>query len=250
MSGPQGQDPNQAWSPSGQPSGSEEPSTWQPPAYPQSEQPAPTEQYPSAEQPAPTEQYPSAGQYAPTEQYPTGEPYPGTAPQPQTYPGTAPQPEAYPGTQYPYGQPGGYEQPANPYTPPGAQFGEPPTTADGEGQKGSKRSAAILVAVGLLLAAVVAAVAVVGFWKPGYFMTTKLDVAKAQQGVQNILTDQVNGYGVKDVKDVKCNKGENPTVKKGETFNCDATVDGQHKQVTVTFQDDSGTYEVGRPKGA
>jgi hypothetical protein len=26
------------------------------------------------------------------------------------------------------------------------------------------------------------------------------------------------------------------------------SVDGTKRQVTVTFQDDSGTYEVGRPK--
>ena len=65
---------------------------------------------------------------------------------------------------------------------------------------------------------------------------------------KTILTDQTNGYGVKNVTDVKCNNGKNPTVKKGETFTCDASIDGQHKQVTVTFQDNSGTYEVGRPK--
>jgi hypothetical protein len=152
--------------------------------------------------------------------------------------------------QYQYGQPGGYEQPATQYAPPGAQFGEAPATPDGAPKKGSKRSTAILVTLGILVVAIVAAVAITGFWKPGYFVTTKLDVNKAQQGVQNILTDQVNGYGVKDVKDVKCNKGQNPTVKKNDTFTCDATIDGQHKQVTVTFQDDSGTYEVGRPKGA
>jgi hypothetical protein len=235
MSGPQGHDPNQAWSPSGQPAGSEDPSTWQPPAYPQSDQPASTEHYPSPEQ------------YTPTEQYPSNEPYPGNEP----YPSTAPQPEAYPGAapQYQYGQPTGYEQPGAAYAPPGSQFGEPPAHADAE-QKGSKRTMAILVTLGLLVVAILAAVGVTGFWKPGYFVTTKLDVDKAQQGVQNILTDQVNGYGVKDVKDVKCNKGANPTVKKNDTFTCDATIDGQHKQVTVTFQDDSGTYEVGRPKGA
>jgi hypothetical protein len=240
MSGPQGQDPNQAWSPSGQqPPGSEHPSTWQPPAYPQSEPHESTEQYPG------TEAYPSTA--------PQPEAYPSTAPQPEGYPGAAPQPEGYPGAapQYQYGQPGGYEQPATGYPPPpGTQFGEPPATADGEPTKDSKRSVAILVTLGVLVAAIIAAVAVTGFWKPGFFVTTKLDVNKAQQGVQNILTDQVNGYGVKDVKDVKCNKGENPTVKKNDTFTCDATIDGQHKLVTVTFQDDSGTYEVGRPKGA
>ena len=88
-------------------------------------------------------------------------------------------------------------------------------------------------------------VAVLGFWKPGFFVTTKLDVSAAQSGVQQILTDESNGYGAKNVKDVKCNGGNSPTVKKGDTFNCEVSIDGTKRQVTVTFQDDKGTYEVG-----
>ena len=91
-------------------------------------------------------------------------------------------------------------------------------------------------------------VLVLGFWKPGFFVTTKLDVGAAQSGVEQILTDEANGYGAKNVKDVKCNNGESPTVKKGDTFNCEVSIDGTKRQVTVTFQDDNGTYEVGRPK--
>ena len=67
-------------------------------------------------------------------------------------------------------------------------------------------------------------------------------------GVQQILTDETNGYGAKNVKDVKCNNGQNPTVKKGSSFDCDVSIDGTKRQVTVTFQDNKGTYEVGRPK--
>ena len=66
--------------------------------------------------------------------------------------------------------------------------------------------------------------------------------------VQQILTDESNGYGAKNVKDVKCNNGESPTVKKGDTFDCEVSIDGTKRKVTVTFQDDNGTYEVGRPK--
>ena len=102
--------------------------------------------------------------------------------------------------------------------------------------------------VGLLAVIIVAVVAVLGFWKPGFFVTTKLDVNAAQTGVQQILTDEANGYGAKNVKDVKCNDGKSPTVKKGDTFNCEVSIDGTKRQVTVTFQDDNGTYEVGRPK--
>jgi hypothetical protein len=235
MTGPSGQDPNQAWSSGGQPpTGPEESSTWQQPAYPQSEPYAPAEQYPGPEFPA-------------TEQYPGAEAYPGTAPQPEAYPGTAPQPEAYPGagTPYPYGQPTGYDPSGAQYPLPGAPFGEPP--AEAPPQKGSKGKVAVLAGIGVLVLALIA-VGVTGFWKPGYFVTTKLDVAKAQEGVAKILTDDVNGYGLKDVKDVKCNSGQNPTVKKDGTFECDATIEGQHRKLTVTFQDNSGTYEVGRPK--
>jgi len=66
--------------------------------------------------------------------------------------------------------------------------------------------------------------------------------------VQQILADQTNGYGAKNVKDVKCNDGQDPTVEKGASFNCEVSIDGTKRQVTVTFQDDRGTYEVGRPK--
>ena len=145
-----------------------------------------------------------------------------------------------------YGQqPGQYgQQPGQP-----GQYGQYPQYGSTETQEGSKRSLAVVGGViGLLAALVVAVVAVLGFWKPGFFVTTKLDVSAAQSGVQQILTDESNGYGAKNVKDVKCNNGQSPTVKKGETFDCEVSIDGTKRQVTVTFQDNSGTYEVGRPK--
>jgi hypothetical protein len=105
-----------------------------------------------------------------------------------------------------------------------------------------------LTVIGVLSAIVAAVVLVLGFWAPGFFVTTKLDVNKAQAGVQQILSDSTNGYGAKNVKDVKCNNGQNPTVKKGASFDCDVSIDGTKRSVTVTFQDNKGTYEVGRPK--
>jgi len=95
---------------------------------------------------------------------------------------------------------------------------------------------------------VVAVVAVAGWFLRGYFVTTKLDVNKAQAGVTQILTDPKNGYGAKNVKDVTCNNGQNPTVKKGDTFTCDVTINGAKWHVTVTFHDDKGAYEVGPPQ--
>ncbi|MGB8501763.1 DUF4333 domain-containing protein [Mycobacterium sp.] len=245
MSGPY--DPNQQWS-SGQPGQEPSPSEptqhagWQPPAYS-------PQQYPQGQPYSPTEQG-AAGQptqygqqpYSPTEQAAAAQPT--QYGQPQQY--QAPQAPQY-GQQYPategYGQPGQYPGA-------GAQYGEAPAAfGDAGAEKGSKSSLAVLGAViGVLAAIIVAVVLVMGFWKPGFFVTTKLDVNKAQQGVKDILTNQTTGYGVDNVSDVKCNGGKNPTVKKGDTFTCDASVDGTHKQVTVTFQDNNGTYEVGRPK--
>jgi hypothetical protein len=245
MSGPQGQDPNQQWSPdqpAEQPPASEDQtaqSGTQPPPAPEE----PTAQAGSQPPPAPAEPTAQAGwhppAYAPT-QYAQPQPYPGTPQYPPPGQEFSQQP-----TQY--GQPGPYPPQ---YAPPGTQYGEaPPAFGEAPPGKRSRSSLAIILGiVGVLGVIIVAAVLVMGFWKPGFFVTTKLDVNKAQAGVQQILTDQTNGYGVKSADNVKCNNGQDPTVKKGDTFTCDVSVDGQHKQVTVTFQDNTGTYEVGRPK--
>jgi hypothetical protein len=278
MSGPQGSDPTQPWpgqepepgkdQPSSEPSGNQgwqpptsgadQPTTaaptWQPPAYDPQQQQYP--QQPPAYQP----EQPAAPAYQPPPQYPPTEQF---GQQPSEY-----SPQAYP-SQYPQpGQPGQYgqqygQQPADYGQQPGAQYGQPPAQYGQQpgqygqypqygtppAEEGSKRSLAVIGGViGLLAAIIVAVVLVMGFWKPGFFMTTKLDVSAAQSGVQQILTDEANGYGAKNVKDVKCNQGNSPTVKKGDTFNCEVSIDGTKRQVTVTFQDNNGTYEVGRPK--
>lgn len=228
MSGPQGSEPN-PWqdqpatgseqTPAWQPPAGEQPA-WQPPAYPPG-------QYPQYGQP-PVPGYPPAEYGAPG----YGQPgQPGQYGQPAGYPPPPPYGQYPPGQYPPPGVPGQYGQ----YLPPGADT--------------PKASARALGGVlGALGAVVLAAVLILGFWKPGFFVTTKLDVGKAQQGVQQILTDEAGGYGAKNVSDVKCNNGQNPTVKKGDTFNCEVSIDGTKRQVTVTFQDNKGTYEVGRPK--
>ena len=249
MSGPQGPDPTQAW-PGSQPP-SDQPAWQQPPAPEQDateqaawgQQPAyppPQQQYPGYQPPAqpgyPQQQYPQADQYG----------------QPTAYGPTAyqqnPPPTQY-GQQPQYGQPGQYSPyptggaEASPY---GQQFSPYPTQASEQGSK--KSLAVILGVVGVLAAVVIAVVAVLGFWKPGWWVETQLDVTAAQSGVEQILSDDTNGYGAKNVEDVKCNDGQNPIVEKGGTFTCEVSIDGTKRQVTVTFQDDSGTYEVGRPK--
>jgi len=272
MSGPQGSDPTQAWpggqqpeQPSEQPSSdpsanqwqpqpsSSEPTTaapqWQPPAYDPSQQ-----QYP---------QYPQQPAYQPPQPYQQPAEQHGQQPteygqQPTEY---GQQPTEY--GQQPYQQPGQYGQQPGQYGQPGqypqqygqqpGQYGQQPGQYGQYGapgaEEGSKRSLAVIGGViGLLAAIIVAVVLVTGFWKPGFFVTTKLDIDAAQTGVQRILTDQANGYGAKNVQDVKCNDGQNPKVEKGGTFDCEVSIDGTKRQVTVTFQDDRGTYEVGRPK--
>lgn len=247
MSGPQGSDPTQAWSgppqqSGGAPSPGEQPA-WQPPSPP--EQPAgdapawqppayqAPQQYPQYQQPAynpPPPQYQQPDQYG---QQPTG-----YAPQgyPQQYGQQPGQPYGQPQQYGQPGQPGQYDQQYPPYAAPGTE-------------EGSKKSMAVIGSVlGLLAVVIVAVVLVLGFWKPGFFVTTTLDVDAAQTGVQQILTDEANGYGAKNVKDVRCNDGVSPEVKKGDTFTCQVSIDGTKRQVTVTFQDDNGTYEVGRPK--
>ena len=261
MSGPQGPDPTQPWQPpqgEGQQSGEEQTqhvSPWQQPSGEQTWQ-ARGEQ-PTWHAPAytPTEY----GQYQqpPAQYYPPSQPFP----QPTGYP----QQDQYGGQTAQYGaqtaavRPAGPVRPARPVRPAG-QYGQPGSTASpAVGQypgpygqpprAGPKRSRAVIgTVVGVFAAILVAVVLVLGFWAPGFFVTTKLDVNKAQAGVQQILTDNTNGYGAKNVKDVKCNNGQNPTVKKGSSFDCDVSIDGTKRQVTVTFQDNKGTYEVGRPK--
>ncbi|WP_264044190.1 DUF4333 domain-containing protein [Mycobacterium paraffinicum] len=92
------------------------------------------------------------------------------------------------------------------------------------------------------------AVLIAGFWGPGFFVTTQLDVTAVQAGVAHVLSDPA-GYGGKNVSDVTCNDGQNPTVTKGGTFTCQATIDHLKHQFLVTFTDDTGSYEVSAPKG-
>jgi hypothetical protein len=236
MSGPQGSEPN-PWQTSGpdspvsgdaagswQPAGSEAPA-WQPPAYT-------PPQYPQYGQPPVAPGYPPQGYGVPGEYNPAAYGQPGQYPPPGPY-GAPPQ----------YGQ---YPPPPGQYPPAPGQY--PPYLPPGGDEAAKKSTRLIGTILGGLAALALLVVLVLGFWKPGFFVTTKLDVNKAQQGVQQILTDEANGYGAQNVNDVKCNNGQNPTVKKGDTFTCEVSIDGTKRQVTVTFQDDKGTYEVGRPK--
>ena len=260
MSGPQGSDPGHQWQPPGQtgdqsseptqvasspwqqPPGQE--ATWHSPAY------TPPAEYPHYQQPA-EQAYPQQYPQQPGYGQPGGQPG-GQAGQFGAQPPQYAQPGQY-GQAGQYGQPGQYAQPGQ-YPQPGqyGQYGQPgqyPQQYPPYEQPAQKRSMALIGGVaGAIALLFIAVVLVLGFWQPGFFVTTKLDVNKAQAGVQQVLTDETNGYGAKNVKDVQCNPGQDPVVKKGGTFDCDVNIDGAKKHVTVTFQDNKGTYEVGRPQ--
>lgn len=173
--------------------------------------------------PDPAPSFPPAGQPLP--------PSPGLAQQP----GFAPQP-------FPYGQ-------ANPYghPPPGPYAGPPYGPPGSAGRQRSTQSTALLWG-GVGLAAVVLATGlVIGLSNPDLLLTKKLDVQAAQSEIERVLTDEITGYGDKNVADVNCNHGENVTIKQGNSFTCQVNVDGAPRRVTATFLDNNGNFDVGRP---
>jgi hypothetical protein len=103
-----------------------------------------------------------------------------------------------------------------------------------------------LLYVGALTALVVAVGLITGFAAPGFLVTRELDVTKAQAQVAHILSDPA-GYGARNVSDVACNDGRNPTITKGATFTCEATIDHIRQLFVVTFTDDEGSYSVSQP---
>lgn len=80
---------------------------------------------------------------------------------------------------------------------------------------------------------------------PGVLVNRQLDARQAEAGVRQVLVD---GYGTKDVSHVTCNDGQSLTVKKGDTFLCEANIDRVKWQFALTFTDNAGTYDVGYPR--
>jgi hypothetical protein len=107
---------------------------------------------------------------------------------------------------------------------------------------------ALLIALGVIAISAAAIGIVFGLSQFDVLKGKVLNVSKAEAGVQRILLDPADGYGVTSVTDVVCNNGDDPQIKKGGTFTCDVIVDGRKRQVLVAFSDDNGTYEVDRPR--
>lgn len=155
------------------------------------------------------------------------QPQPQQAQPQQAQPQWAQQPGQNPDQQWGEQQWG--QQPGQP------QWGQQP------GQAPAKKSKApLFIGLGVFVLLVVVAGAVVA----GLALRppNTLDQAAAQAGVEKIVTQS---YGAEQVEGVSCPAGQE--VQEGGSFECDLTVDGTMKKVTVTFTDDEGTYEVSRP---
>ena len=139
--------------------------------------------------------------------------------------------------------------PAPPPTPPPRQVPvpDPKVTPPKRSARNSSRRR-LLIRLGIGLVVLEAVVLVVVLSRLRASDTPVLDVAKAQRGVMQVLSDPVDGYGAKSVASVVCNNGKNPPVHKGSGFECDVIVDGAPRRVAVVFQDDAGTYAVDRPR--
>lgn len=73
-------------------------------------------------------------------------------------------------------------------------------------------------------------------------VTKVFDADAMDRSVQDILT---KSYGIKGVQEVSCPPGQEVT--DGNTFDCDVTIGGQRKMVTITVQGEEGEYLVGQP---
>lgn len=200
------------------PQGSEPTRPWTPP---------PESRQPGAEEAAETPWWQQVRRRQP--------PAPSYPPRPQS---PLPYQQAPP-QQAPYSPPQYAQQPA-PYS-----YQQPGGAAPASAAQPKHTTRWLLIAGGALVglvAAVVLALVLFGFDRK------ELNVAKAQEAVKQVITDPVTGYGIENVTNVRCNNGENPSAKEGDTFTCEVTVDGQKREVRAVFIDDNGTYEVDRPR--
>jgi hypothetical protein len=146
---------------------------------------------------------------------------------------------------YPQQQPGGGYPHTGPQQPPGygqprqeVDYGQPPSNS-GAGEKKSKN--AIWIGIGAVIV-VIAAVGILGFVTPGFFVAKVFDNKAVQAGVSKILTEN---YKIQGVANVSCPAGQE--VKDGNTFDCTATVAGKQQRVPIKVTSADGQYEVGTP---
>lgn len=190
--------------------------------------------YPQQPPPQGPGQQPGYGQ--PGYGYPGYAPAPGYAPDPygqqvQQAPPYGAQP-GYP----PQQPPPGYPQPPYSQDP----YDQPPHGSPGGEQQKTRTGLWVSIGVGVV---VIAAAAVLLFWKPGFAVTTTFDSSSVESGVKKILTDS---YNITGVGSVSCPSGQEVT--DGNTFQCTVMIQGTQKKVTITVKGSDGEYVVGRPK--
>lgn len=175
--------------------------------------------------------YPQQSGYPGQEQW-------GQQPYQQQYPPSGPQPQQ---SQYPgYDQQQQWQQPQQPAQQQyGGGYGQYPAFEPDEPKK-SKVWLWVSLAV---VAVAIAAVAVLGFWKPGFFVNQTFDAASVEEGVVQILGKDMQ------LDNVQCPEGEK--VEKDHTFSCTATVNGEQKKIPITVTDaeaDPPVYRVNGPE--
>ncbi|WP_082468806.1 DUF4333 domain-containing protein [Sciscionella sediminilitoris] len=223
-----------------QPYGQPQPGYAQP-GYPQSGQPQQYPGYGPAPQPGPPQQPPQPQQ--PYGQPPQGHGQPGGFGSPHPY---APPPQQQPQPpQQPYGPQYGQQQYAQQQylqqRYPQQQFGQggQPPFGQQPKPKGNTRIWGLVT----LVVVVIAVLAVLLFAWPGWLNTKVFDKAKMEQDVQSVLVDK---YKIDGAKDVSCPGDQ--AVEQGNTFDCQVTVNGDQKKVTIKVSDaGSATYDVSQP---
>lgn len=150
-----------------------------------------------------------------------------------------PPPPQWPTVDQQQGYPGGLQQPVYPPGYEQAWYQQPPMPPSPP----KKRSAMPWLFGSLLTLIIVAAVAVLGFVTPGWFLRTVFDSAAVEQGVQQILRDS---YKLGAVNAVHC--PVNVPVEESRTFDCQIGLGDKQRSVTVTVKDERGAYAVGYPK--
>ncbi|GAS95594.1 uncharacterized protein RMCC_2560 [Mycolicibacterium canariasense] len=106
----------------------------------------------------------------------------------------------------------------------------------------------MLLLGGIGAAIALMAVAAVGVWAWKFRNSTVIDVAQAEAGVRQILSDPINGYGSNTISALRCNDGKNPSAAKGDSFTCEVEINGTVRHVTAVFSDDKGTFAVDGPR--
>ncbi|MFR9728809.1 DUF4333 domain-containing protein [Saccharopolyspora sp. MS10] len=96
---------------------------------------------------------------------------------------------------------------------------------------------------GVVLVAVAGSLAVVGFVHPAVLVHDRFDANSVQHGVARTLE---RSYHLSAVESVRCPDGQRVVV--GSSFDCEVSLPGGRKRVSVTVRDSSGTYEVGYPR--